>query len=61
MQSLKSENSILESLNISRTTLWRLRQNGLPFVRIGRRVMFDPAKVMAWIEEHGTETTLKAA
>lgn len=39
-------------LNVSPDWVWRqVRCNsGLPFIRLGRNVRFDPTKVRAWVE-----------
>lgn len=34
---------------ISAKTLYRLRQQGLPFLRVGTRVMYAPLDLSAWI------------
>jgi predicted DNA-binding transcriptional regulator AlpA len=31
-------------------TLYNLRREGLPFVKIGSRVMYDPADLNKWID-----------
>jgi excisionase family DNA binding protein len=39
------------ALNLSERTLWSLtKAGGLPCVRIGRSVRYDPADIRAWIE-----------
>lgn len=38
------------ALSISERTLWGLTNRGeVPFVRIGRRVLYDPQALRAWI------------
>lgn len=37
-------------LSISKRSLWSMAQTGeLPSVRFGRRVLFDPADLKAWV------------
>jgi excisionase family DNA binding protein len=39
-----------ELLGVSERTLWTLTQTGgLPYVRVGRRVMYSPDSLRAWI------------
>lgn len=47
---LMSTIATAESLGISERTLWSLTANGdIPHVRIGRRVMFRPEALRAWV------------
>lgn len=47
---LLTRDQIMEFLNIKETTLWlRMRDGSLPFKRIGRRILFDKAEVLAAI------------
>lgn len=44
-------NDICQLLNISNTTLWRLRKKGeIPFMKAGNTVLFDLDKVIASLE-----------
>ena len=44
-------NDICQILNISNTTLWRLRKKGeIPFMKAGNTVLFDLDKVTASLE-----------
>ena len=36
--------------NVCAKTLYNLRQSGLPFVKLGSRVMYSPADLAVWIE-----------
>jgi len=41
------------TMSISERTLWTLtNERGLPCVRIGRSVRYDPRDLQAWIERH---------
>lgn len=45
-----------QELNISRSTLYRLRKQGLPHVQVGyRTIRYDLVEVMNWLEKHGFE------
>lgn len=47
-----SESELIARLKLSRYTLWQLRLDGLPFLKIRGRVRYEPAQVDAWIKEH---------
>jgi len=40
------------ALNLSRKTLWQITapRGDLPCIKIGTRVLYSPADIMAWIE-----------
>lgn len=39
-----------ESLNISARLLWSLtRRNAIPSRRVGRRVLYEPGELLAWV------------
>lgn len=41
-----------EELNISRTTLWRLRKEGLPHQKIGHKtIRYDLEEVAKWLNK----------
>lgn len=44
-----SEKGLLKKLPISRRTLYAWRLRGLPYVKIGGRVLFDWVTVRAWM------------
>ena len=46
-----TEAELVERMGLSRYTLWKLRCDGLPFLRIRGRVRYEPANVEAWIQE----------
>src|SRR5687768_11669834 len=49
LQNLLSPKELERVMGVSRTTLWRLREHGLPFVRVGRQLRFDPREVERWL------------
>lgn len=51
---LVTGNELEVRVGVSRTTLWRLRQQGLPHVRIGRGVRYDVREVLAWLASDGS-------
>jgi hypothetical protein len=42
---------------LSSRTVFSLRKRGLPFVKIGARVMFSPTDLAVWIERQRTGIT----
>jgi excisionase family DNA binding protein len=40
-------------LGVSITTISRLRKQGMPALKIGGSIRFDPAKIQAWMETRG--------
>lgn len=50
---LITENELCKKLNVRRVFLWNCRQNGMPFVRLGKKVIrYDYEKVLQWFEEN---------
>lgn len=47
---LLSGEELEKNLGVSRTTLWRLRQQGMPTRRIGKSIRYDLKEVMSWLE-----------
>ncbi len=53
MDEYLTENQMAERLQISRTTLYQLRKEGLPYRRIHRTIRYNPAEIEAWLAQHG--------
>ncbi|MHB9146810.1 MAG: helix-turn-helix domain-containing protein [Symbiobacteriia bacterium] len=45
-----TQKEVCDRLQIGRTTLYRMRKQGLPAIRINRELRFDPAAVARWME-----------
>ena len=56
---LISEKSLMEALGISRSTLYGLRRQGLPSVRIGHSIFYHEEVFRDWILEHNTVTEVE--
>jgi len=52
---LVTEQELTRHLNLSRTTLWRMRAAGLPHVMVGRHVRYDLSSVRSWLESGAAE------
>ena len=47
---------ISEALNLAPITLYKLvSARKIPFVKLGSRVLFEPEKIAAWIEERSVK------
>lgn len=52
MSKLLTVKELEEQLNLSRSTIYRLRKNeAFPYYEIGGRVLFDLKEVKEWMEE----------
>lgn len=51
---LADDNKLCEHFSISRTTSWRFRQAGMPFIRVGRGIRYDINEVFDWISKNGS-------
>lgn len=49
---LLSIQQVAEALNIAKITVYKMvSAKRIPFVKLGSRVLFEPEKIAAWIEE----------
>ena len=56
MQELLSIPETAKVLKISTSSLYRLTsRKQIPFIKIGSRVVFQPAKIDAWLENHAVQ------
>ena len=46
-----STNELMQMLGISRSTVYRLIDRGLPFIKVGAINRFPKDQVLAWFEE----------
>lgn len=53
MQNLATEIDLIAHIKASRTTVWRLRQAGLPHIRMGRTIRYNLEDAVAWIAANG--------
>lgn len=57
LQKLLTQEEVMERLQISRVTLYRLRKAGLPAVRVGGAIRFDLTAVKTWLGSQEQEPT----
>lgn len=53
MNEYLTENELSKKLQMSRTVLYQLRKEGLPFRRIHRTIRYNPEEVEIWLTQHG--------
>lgn len=52
MEPYWSEDDLAKHLKVSRSFLWELRKKGLPCIRIGRTVRYQPDAVAEWLSRN---------
>jgi excisionase family DNA binding protein len=45
---------VAELLKVARSTVYKFKEMGLPFIKIGKTVRFEQTDVLGWISEHKT-------
>lgn len=58
---LLTQAELMERLRISRATLFRWRQAGLPTIKLGRTLRFDAVEVLRWVKRSAEHDTLPEA
>lgn len=54
---LWTSREVLDFLAISRSTLWRLRRDGLPCLVVRGQLRFDPDEMLAWLSKYRESAT----
>ena len=52
MPVLFTNEQLCDFLSVSRTTLFRFRKNGLPFIRIGRSLRYRLDDIELWLSQN---------
>ena len=47
---------VAEMLKVARSTVYKFKDMGLPFIKIGKTIRFKDAEVVQWVESHSTIT-----
>lgn len=47
---------VSEMLKVARSTVYKFKDMGMPFIKIGKVIRFKDNEVMEWIESHSTST-----
>jgi excisionase family DNA binding protein len=53
MTKLVNTEEIAEKLGVSKMTVFRLREQGLPTIKVGSSIRFDETAVMEWVKARG--------
>ena len=43
---------VSEMLQVTRTTVYNLKKQGLPFIKIGKNIRFDQEEVIKWVRSN---------
>ena len=47
---------VSEMLKVARSTVYKFKEMGMPFIKIGKTIRFKDNEVMEWVESHSTST-----
>ncbi len=47
---------VSEMLKVARSTVYKFKDMGMPFIKIGKVIRFKDNEVMEWVESHSTST-----
>lgn len=59
LPTLLTLDELRERLKVSRATVFRLKKKGLPVVKVGGALRFDPAQVERWLREQNAAPGFK--
>lgn len=48
---------VAEMLKIARSTVYKFKDMGMPFIKIGKTIRFKDDEVIKWVESHATSNT----
>ena len=46
---------VAEMLQVTRTTIYNLKKQGLPFFKLGKNIRFDREEVIDWVKANGRD------
>lgn len=55
MNNLMTTKQLADKLQVAEITIRKWRETGLPFVKLGRAVRFEPEAVNEWIKQQNKE------
>jgi excisionase family DNA binding protein len=47
---------VAEMLRITRSTVYKFKDMGMPFIKIGKTIRFKDEEVIKWVESHTTSS-----
>jgi excisionase family DNA binding protein len=45
---------VAEMLKVARSTVYKFKSMGMPFIKIGKTIRFKDNEVIQWVESHST-------
>ena len=45
---------VAEMLKVARSTVYKFKDMGMPFIKIGKTIRFKDIEVVDWVESHST-------
>lgn len=48
---------VAEMLQVTRTTIYNLKKQGLPFIKLGKSIRFNQDEVIDWVMTNSRETS----
>jgi excisionase family DNA binding protein len=47
---------VANMLQVTRTTIYNLKQKGLPYIKLGKNIRFDEEEVVKWVKSKQQQT-----
>lgn len=47
---------VAKMLKVARSTVYKFKDMGMPFIKIGKTIRFKDGEVIDWVESHTTST-----
>ena len=48
---------VADMLQLTRTTIYNLKKNGLPFIKLGKNIRFNQEEVVDWVMNNARESS----
>ena len=48
---------VADMLQVTRTTIYNLKKNGLPFIKLGKNIRFNQEEVVDWVMNNARESS----
>lgn len=50
---------VAKMLKVARSTVYKFKDMGMPFIKIGKTIRFKDGEVIDWVESHSTSSETK--
>lgn len=47
---------VAKMLQVTRTTIYNLKEKGLPYIKLGKNIRFDEEEVVKWVKSNQRQT-----